>query len=42
MNSGMLISVEDAMGTLAAVESVKAAARTGERISPNQIVEQAA
>jgi predicted dehydrogenase len=37
-----LISVEDAMGTLAVVEAVKAAARTGERISPNQIVEQAA
>jgi predicted dehydrogenase len=37
-----LISVEDAMGTLAVVEAVKEAARTGERISPNQLVEQAA
>jgi predicted dehydrogenase len=36
-----LISVEDAMGTLAVVEAVKEAARTGDRISPNQIVEQA-
>ena len=42
MNSGTLISVEDAMGTLAVVEAVKAATRTGERISPNQIVEPAA
>ena len=37
-----LICVEDAMGTLAVVEAVKEAARTGERISPNQLVEQAA
>ena len=37
-----LISVEDAMGTLAVVEAVKEAARTGGRIAPNQIVEQAA
>jgi predicted dehydrogenase len=37
-----LISVEDAMGTLAVVEAVKEAARTGGRISPNQLVEQAA
>ena len=31
-----------AVGTLAVVEAVKQAARTGERISPNQLVEQAA
>jgi predicted dehydrogenase len=37
-----LISVEDAMGTLAVVEAVKEAARTGGRILPSQIVEQAA
>jgi predicted dehydrogenase len=37
-----LISVEDAMGTLAVVEAVKEAARTGTRISPNQLLEQAA
>jgi predicted dehydrogenase len=37
-----LISVEDAMGTLAVVEAVMEAARTGERIAPNQLVEQAA
>jgi predicted dehydrogenase len=37
-----LISVEDAMGTLAVVEAVKQAARTGSRISPSHIVEQAA
>jgi predicted dehydrogenase len=35
-----LISVEDAMGTLAVVEAVKEAARTGTRISPNQLLEQ--
>jgi predicted dehydrogenase len=37
-----LISIEDAMGTLAVVEAVKEAARTGGRISPKQLVEQAA
>jgi hypothetical protein len=37
-----LISVEDAMGTLAVVEAVRDAARTGSRISPSIIVEQAA
>jgi predicted dehydrogenase len=37
-----LISVEDAMGTLAVVEAVREAARTGHRISPSHIVEQAA
>lgn len=37
-----LISVEDAMCPLAVVEAVKQAARTGKRISPNQLVEQAA
>jgi predicted dehydrogenase len=37
-----LISVEDAMGTLAVVEAVKQAALTGERVSPNQLVEHAA
>lgn len=37
-----LISVEDAMGTLAVVEAVKEAARSGARISPSHIVEQAA
>ena len=37
-----LISVEDAMGTLAVVEAVSEAARTGQRVSPAQIVEQAA
>jgi predicted dehydrogenase len=36
-----LISVEDAMGTLAVVEAVREAARTGDRISPSHIVEQA-
>ena len=36
-----LISVEDAMGTLAVVEAVSEAARTGQRISPGQIMEQA-
>jgi predicted dehydrogenase len=37
-----LISVEDAMGTLAVVEAVKEAARNGSRVSPSHIVEQAA
>ena len=37
-----LISVEDAMGTLAVVEAVSEGARTGQRVSPAQIVEQAA
>ena len=37
-----LISVEDAMGTLAVVEAVSEAARTGQRISPGHIMEQAA
>jgi predicted dehydrogenase len=37
-----LIPVEDAMGTLAVVEAVKEAARSGGRISPSHIVEQAA
>ncbi|WBL78607.1 Gfo/Idh/MocA family oxidoreductase [Bradyrhizobium xenonodulans] len=37
-----LISVEDAMGTLAVVEAVGEAARTGQKISPGQIMEQAA
>lgn len=37
-----LISVEDAMGTLAVVEAVSEAARTGQKISPGQIMEQAA
>jgi predicted dehydrogenase len=37
-----LITVEDAMGTLAVVEAVQQAARTGMRVSPGQIVEQAA
>ena len=37
-----LISVQDAMGTLAVVEAVRAAARTGTRVSPQQIMEQAA
>ncbi|MEH2482168.1 putative dehydrogenase [Nitrobacteraceae bacterium AZCC 2146] len=37
-----LIPVEDAMGTLAVVEAVQQAARTGMRVSPGQIVEQAA
>ena len=37
-----LISVEDAMGTLAVVEAVSEAARTGPEISPGQIMEQAA
>lgn len=37
-----LISVEDAMATLAVVEAVSEAARTGQRISPRRIMEQAA
>jgi len=37
-----LISVEDAMGTLAVVEAVSEAARTGQKISPGHIMEQAA
>lgn len=37
-----LISAEDAMGTLAVVEAVSEAARTGGKISPGQIMEQAA
>ncbi|UWU92217.1 Gfo/Idh/MocA family protein [Bradyrhizobium sp. CB1015] len=37
-----LISVEDAMGTLAVVEAVSEAARTGQTISPGRIMEQAA
>jgi len=37
-----LISVEDATRTLAVVEAVSEAARTGTRVSPGQIMEQAA
>lgn len=37
-----LIPVEDAMGTLAVVEAVSEAAITGKKISPGQIMEQAA
>ncbi|MDA9498480.1 Gfo/Idh/MocA family protein [Bradyrhizobium sp. CCBAU 11357] len=37
-----LISVEDAMGTLAVVEAVSEAALTGQTMSPGQILEQAA
>jgi predicted dehydrogenase len=37
-----LISVEDAMATLAVVEAVNEAARTGSQISPGRIMEQAA
>ncbi|MET4798737.1 Gfo/Idh/MocA family oxidoreductase [Bradyrhizobium sp. LB11.1] len=37
-----LISVEDAMATLAVVEAVSEAARTGQKISPGQIMEQTA
>jgi predicted dehydrogenase len=37
-----VISVEDAAGTLAVVEAVREAARTGARVSPGQIMEQAA
>jgi len=36
------ISVEDAAGTVAVVEAVREAARTGARASPGQIMEQAA
>lgn len=36
-----LIPVEDAMGTLAVVEAVSEAARTGQKISPGHIMEQA-
>jgi predicted dehydrogenase len=36
-----LISVEDAMATLAVVEAVRLAARTGARVSPGTILEQA-
>ena len=35
-----LISVKDAAGTLAVVEAVRVAARTGARVSPGQITEQ--
>ncbi|WP_441233361.1 Gfo/Idh/MocA family protein [Bradyrhizobium sp. 930_D9_N1_4] len=37
-----LTSAEDAMGTLAVVEAVSAAARTSQKISPGHIMEQAA
>ena len=37
-----LISAEDAMGTLAVVEAISEAARTGQAISPGRILEQAA
>jgi predicted dehydrogenase len=37
-----LISVDDAVGTLAVVEAVREAARCGGAVSPNQLVEQAA
>ena len=37
-----LVSVQDAMGTLAVVEAVGEAARTGTRVLPDQIMEQAA
>jgi predicted dehydrogenase len=37
-----LVSVEDAMGTLAVVEAVGQAARTGSRVSPDKLMEQAA
>jgi predicted dehydrogenase len=37
-----LISVEDAMGTLAVVEAVSEAARSGQTVSPGRIMEQAA
>ena len=36
-----LIPVEDAMGTLAVVEAVSEAARTGQKVSPGRIMEQA-
>ncbi|WP_298239875.1 Gfo/Idh/MocA family oxidoreductase [uncultured Bradyrhizobium sp.] len=37
-----LITAEDAMGTLAVVEAVSEAARTGQKVSPGRIMEQAA
>ena len=37
-----LISVEDAIGTIAVVEAVRETARTGASVSPGQIMEQAA
>lgn len=37
-----LVSVEDAMGTLAVVEAVSEAARNGTRVSPRKLMEQAA
>lgn len=37
-----LISVEDAMGTLAVVEAVREAALSGTRVFPDRIMEQAA
>jgi predicted dehydrogenase len=37
-----LISVEDATGTLAVVEAVREAARTGAGVPPRQILEQTA
>lgn len=37
-----LISVDDAMATLAVIEAVQLAARTGARVSPGSILEQAA
>jgi len=37
-----MISVDDAMGTLAVVEAVSEAARTGQKISPRRIMEQTA
>jgi predicted dehydrogenase len=37
-----LVSVADALGTLAVVEAVKEAARTGQRVAPQFIMEQAA
>ena len=37
-----LISVADAMGTLAVVEAVREAALTGARVSPGRIMEKAA
>lgn len=41
-NETPLVTVEDAMGTLAVVEAVQQAARSGMRVSPGQLVEQAA
>jgi predicted dehydrogenase len=35
-----LISAEDAMGTLAVVEAISEAARTGQKVSPGRIMEQ--